>query len=147
MFSGSRPKFYRASLTTALVLFAFLPSTSLAQDGKFIYKFKNFFPEWGLSGQNTLRMDQFDSFGNKSASPYRFSDFQIYNDFSLSANQRLSRAERVETQISGTVNESDYRSTDRGFILERGKVKWQKGDGFLPFRVEMGDFFGQQTFQ
>ena len=147
LFIESRLKLYRAFLIPVLILFAFLPSTALAQDSGFIHKFRDFHPEWGFSGQNTLRMDQYEKSGDKSAAPYQFENFQLYNDFSFGLNRRLSRAAKFEAQISGTVTESDYRSDAKGFILERGKIKWQKSDGFVPFRVEIGDFFGQQTFR
>lgn len=47
--------------------------------------------------------------------------------------------------LSLLANTSDYRSDERGGVLERATLFWEKGDAGLPFRLEAGDFYAAQS--
>lgn len=117
-----------------------LPSMAMAeQDGLLL--------DWNVSGFNTYRMDNYEDSGNLSASPYPNRGFQQYDDFTLNMDRQFSDFETVRMQLSGTLDDSEYRTQDEGLIFERGFINWEKGDGAIPFRAEAGDFFGNQTYR
>ena len=102
-------------------------------------------PDWSISGFNTYRMDTFEDSGDTSASPYPNRGFQHYDDFTVNLSREFSPYENIKAQISGTLDDSEYRSNREGLIFERGYFTWEKGDTKIPFRMELGDFFGNQT--
>jgi len=106
-----------------------------------------FLADWSLGGQNTLKLEYYGNSGDENASPYLFDGDQWYNDFSGTFHRRVSAYEQVRGNFAGTLNQSDYRSREEGLYLERGTVFWEKGDGSVPFRSELGDFFGYQSFR
>lgn len=104
-----------------------------------------FLPDWNISGFNTYRADTYDASGALTGSPYPNLGFQQYDDFTLNMDRELSAYENMRVQISGTIDDSEYRSQKEGLIFERGYFTWEKADVAAPFRMEFGDFFGNQT--
>lgn len=96
--------------------------------------------DWSLSGFNSLRGEHYGVSGAATGAPYAFTGGQFYDEFGLNLSRRFSPYESLQGQFSGVMNASDYRSSERGAMLERGRLVWEKGDGALPFRVEAGDF-------
>lgn len=103
--------------------------------------------DWSISGYNTYRVDNYEDSGNISSSPYPNRGFQQFDDFNIQLSREVSEYENIEAQISGTVDDSEYRTSEEGVIFERGYINWEKGDGAIPFRAELGDFFGNQTLR
>ncbi len=103
--------------------------------------------DWSISGYNTYRVDNYEDSGNISSSPYPNRGFQQFDDFSIQLSREVSEYENIEAQISGTVDDSEYRTSEEGLIFERGYINWEKGDGAIPFRAELGDFFGNQSLR
>tara|TARA_R110002072_G_scaffold204033_1_gene362063 strand:+ start:6501 stop:8732 length:2232 start_codon:yes stop_codon:yes gene_type:complete len=110
-------------------------------------KLDNVLPDWSISGYNTYRADTFEHSGDTTASPYPNRGFQQFDDFNLNFSRQFSAYETVNAQISGTVDDSEYRTAKEGLIFERGYLTWEKGDVGIPFRMEFGDFFGNQTYR
>jgi len=104
-------------------------------------------PDWSISGYNTYRVDTFEDSGDISASPYPNRGFQQFDDFNFNLSRQFSPYENMKAQISGTIDDSEYRTSEEGLIFERGYFTWEKGDVEVPFRMEMGDFFGNQTLR
>lgn len=96
--------------------------------------------DWSLSGYNNLRGEHYGVSGAAAGAPYAYTGGQFYDEFGINLSRRLSPHESLQGQFSGVLNASDYRSNERGGVLERGRLVWEKGDGPLPFRVEAGDF-------
>jgi hypothetical protein len=115
-------------------------SSSVAEEGGLLL-------DWNIRGFNTYRADVYEDYGNLSASPYPNKGFQHFDDFTINMDRAFSPYENVRAQISGTVDNSEYRTQKEGLIFERGFVTWEKADVGIPFRAEMGDFFGNQTFR
>lgn len=101
--------------------------------------------DWSVSGSNRFRLEDYHVHGDSGSSPYANLGTHYFNDFSLNLNKALSPYERIDARLSGTVNHSDYRSTEEGVILERASFGWEKGDTEIPFRLEAGDFFAFQS--
>lgn len=100
------------------------------------------FPEdWNVSGYNALRAEHYDVSGDPTAAPYPHTGGQIYDEFNLDLSRRVSPYEFWEGHFSGLANASDYRSNERGGVLERARVVWEKGDAGVPYRLEAGDFY------
>jgi hypothetical protein len=109
--------------------------------------FQDALPDWDLGFTNTIRADDYRVAGNRQAAPYTDTGGQIYDEFTLSARRRVSEFERLDVRFSGVSPGSEYRTTEPGFVAERGRVLWEKGDGALPFRAEGGDFFAFQSLR
>lgn len=94
-----------------------------------------------VSGSNTLRFEHYNTSGDEDASNYQFEGPQTYDQFSLNFKTLRSPYSKLRGQVSGLINESDYRARDRGFVPERLNLTYEKGDIALPFRVEVGDYY------
>lgn len=119
--------------------------SSKAESGILNLKLDDVMPQWSISGYNTYRADNYEDAGNISSSPYPNRGFQHFDDFSIELSREVSAYENIKAQISGTIDDSEYRTSEEGLIFERGYLTWEKGDTSTPFRVELGDFFGNQT--
>ncbi|MCS3903362.1 hypothetical protein J2T55_001383 [Methylohalomonas lacus] len=102
---------------------------------------------WQINAFNRLQVENYDNSGNAAASPYPFEGGQVFNQFSVNMNRRVSSYERLNIRFSGLLNDSEYRSDKKGFIPERARFFWEKGDGLVPFRFEGGDFFAFQSLR
>ncbi len=103
-----------------------------------------------VSGSNTLRFEHYNTSGDEASSLYQFEGPQTYNQFNLDMNMRTNPYSKWSGQVYGLINESDYRVKDRGFVPERLNLTYEKGDTFIPFRIEAGDYyqyFTQRTIQ
>ncbi|NOX10071.1 MAG: hypothetical protein GXP22_11425 [Gammaproteobacteria bacterium] len=102
---------------------------------------------WQISGSNTLRYDYYNNSGDIAASPYRFSNTQIYDEFNLNFKRQLSPYNRLQGNVSGLFNDSLYRSRFQGGSIERFSLKQENGAVNLPYRAEVGDLFAFQSFR
>jgi len=102
----------------------------------------NGYAETVYSGSNTLQLNRYNSSGDKAASPYQSSGSHHENIFSLDARNRLSAYETVNYGFEVTADDSDYRAPDdSGLLVDRLRLRWEKGDGSIPFRLDGGDIF------
>lgn len=97
---------------------------------------------WNISGSNTLRLEQYRVDGDTAASPFQFEGFQPYNDFEASISRQISPFQELRGDVAGVLNRSPYRSDDENLVLERANLTWERGDTTVPYRLELGDFFG-----
>lgn len=104
-------------------------------------------PEWHFSGSNTLRYDNFNSFGDRTSSPYQFTGPQTYDEFNLNFDRSFSPYNRVTGQVGGLINDSRYRSPFFGPVPEILSLKQENGGFALPYRVEAGDYYGYLSFR
>lgn len=102
---------------------------------------------WQINAFNRLQIENYDNGGNGAASPYPFEGGQVFDQFSVNMNRRVSSYERLNIRFSGLLNDSEYRSDKKGVIPERARFFWEKGDGAIPFRLEGGDFFAFQSLR
>jgi hypothetical protein len=106
------------------------------------------FPDWHISGSNTLRYDRYHTGGSLNASPYRFGGGHSYDELNLSFDRNLSPYNRITGQLSGLLyNDSRYRSQFPGTVLERFNLKQENGEFLVPYRVEAGDVFAFQSYR
>ena len=109
--------------------------------------FQDALPDWDLGLTNTVRAEDYRVGGNPNTAPYTDTGGQIYDEFTLSARRRVSAFERLNFRFSGVSPGSEYRTDEEGFVAERGRLLWEKGDGAVPFRAEGGDFFAFQSLR
>ncbi|MBC8412870.1 hypothetical protein H8E50_04265 [bacterium] len=99
---------------------------------------------WQVNGSNMTRFEWYNNRGNPSSSPYSFEGDQFHNDLVMDVTNRPSQYELFNFRFNGTYNDSSYRGR-RGLRLEGASGTWEKGDGFMPYRLTGGDFFAAQT--
>ncbi len=102
---------------------------------------------WHIHGKNTASYEHYIVDGNAAASPFRFDDEQIFDEFNINLDRRISPYERWQGQIFGVLNGSSYRSNEGGFVPERLSLFREKGDASLPHRAQFGDYFGFFSFR
>lgn len=105
----------------------------------------NALDQWQIDATNRAQTEYYQNSGNESASPYPDDGLQTFNDLSLNLNRRLSAYERMTASFNAVANDSAYRSRYQGGTLERVRLYWEKGDGMIPFRLEVGDFYAFQS--
>ncbi len=99
-------------------------------------------PDWDINASNTIRGEVYKSTGDTSASPYRKDGAQKYDEFNLNLARQVNPWNRLRFGLDGLVNDSFYRSSERGLTPERLQFGWERGDTGLPFRLQAGDIFG-----
>ncbi|MSR13772.1 MAG: hypothetical protein EXR86_04255 [Gammaproteobacteria bacterium] len=103
-------------------------------------------PEWNLYGSNTLRVDHYDVYGPGAQSPYPFEGPMIYDEFGLSLDHQDCEYARWRGQIFGVLNANEYRSSDDDLVPEVLNLTREAGDGVVPYRWELGDYFSYQSY-
>lgn len=102
---------------------------------------------WSITGSNTLRVEHYDIDGNRGAGPYLFDGPQAYDEIGLTASRAFSPWDRLRIQLYGVLNDSDYRSRDKGIVPERMTITRENGEGAVPYRVEAGDTFAYFSYR
>lgn len=131
-------KMIKQTLMTGAALCAFM-SVAQAEDGGL--------KDWSISGYNTVRGDVYDIDGNTAASPYPNGGAHIYDEFSLNASRQYSPYERLNLNILGVVNGSDYRNIDDGLVPERMQLIYENGADGVPYRVHLGDYYAGLSYR
>lgn len=98
-----------------------------------------------LGGDLMFRGDHYDVDGDGNGSPYPFTGTHRYVDVNLELYRRTSDYENWNLRLGGVQNNSRYRSRDWGTELERLRFTWEKGDSGTPFRLEVGEVYGNFT--
>ncbi len=104
-------------------------------------------PDWEISGSNNVRAEVYNSTGDIGASPYPEDGAQEYDEISLNLSRRFNPWHRLRIGIDGLLNDSFYRSNERGVVPERLRLSWERGDTPIPFRLEGGDLFGYFSYR
>lgn len=128
-------------LVAALIPVA--PVMALADDAAW----DDYFSSWHINGTNTLQYEHYGVSGDGNQSPYSFEGDQWFNDFNMNFSRKVSEYESWYGNIGGVLNDSDYRSTDTGVVPERLNIRWDKGDSKIPFRAELGDYYGYLSYR
>jgi len=103
--------------------------------------------DWSVSGTNTIRLEEYAIAGDETSSIFPFEGFQPYDELSVRFARTDSPYDRWRGEFVGLLNESDYRSPNDGIVLERFNLTREKGDGSLPHRLEVGDYFGYFSYR
>ncbi len=119
-----------------LIVLPFLLGTAVAQAA-----------DWSIDGSNTLRGSVYDASGAGSGSPYPFEGDMYFDEISIFFDKRESPYSSWEGEFTGLYNvNDDYRSGDFGMVPERMNLTRENGEGALPYRAEVGDFFAYYSF-
>lgn len=120
---------------------------ALAQESLEIPERFDFLPNWEISGSNTARYEIYEDEGSQAASPYPFLGPQFFDEFNVNFATKPSAYNSWRGRIIGLFNDSEYRAQDDAFIIERANLTQENGEGRVPYRLEMGDFFGFHSFR
>ncbi|MEM7406340.1 MAG: hypothetical protein AAF458_13665 [Pseudomonadota bacterium] len=104
-------------------------------------------PAWEIQGSNTLRWDFYRVEGIRANSPHPDLGPHFYDEFNFNGLYAQSPYDTWRGRLVGAYNHSDYRSEDFGLLIERATLLREDGGGQLPYRLELGDFFGFQSFR
>ena len=118
-----------------------------AQDALEIGQYGDPLPEWRIDGTNTFRAEQSGVAGDAGANPNPDNAFDFFDEVHLELERRYSPWNFLRGSFDGVVNNSEFRSANRGIVPERANLTWTKGDGSVPLRAEAGDFFGFYSFR
>lgn len=97
---------------------------------------------WVVEGTNTLTVEAYHSAGNSAGSPYTRLGIQPYDDLQATFHRDVSPFRRWYGDISLLWNDSPYRSSEQGILAERFNMTYLNGEGRMPYRAEVGDFYG-----
>lgn len=129
-------------LSSCIILFL-ITGIAYSQDNAL----KDAYDSLSITGNNTMRYEYYDVIGDETQSPYRSKGSQFYNEFDMTMTQRKNPYDMWRTQIMGVFNDSSYRSTEHGFVPERMNLLREKGDVYIPYRFEAGDYFGNLSLR
>lgn len=103
--------------------------------------------DWNISGTNTLRGSLYDASGTGSGSPYPSEGDMYYDEISLYFNREDSPYASWDGEFTGLYNvNDDYRTRDFGMVPERMSLSRESGEGGLPYRAQVGDFFAYYSY-
>ncbi len=105
------------------------------------------YPYGNLNIINTLKGEYYDVKGDTASSPYRFEGFKPYNETNFRLEYRRSPYDLWRASLQGVISDSEYRSQDDKVILERFNIFHEKGDVSVPYRFEVGDYFGYFSYR
>ena len=97
--------------------------------------------DWNIQGTNTVRIEDVNVDGDPANSPYPVEGTQAYNEFDLIFSKQFTPFTHVRGQVSGVINDSEYRHPDDGFVPERVSIELQNGDLAVPIKLNAGDYF------
>lgn len=103
------------------------------------------FADWTIQGDVFMRAEHYGDNGDRSLSPYPYVGPQNYLELNATAEREFSPWNRLTFSIFGLANDSDYRSLYDNLSVESFNLTWENGEAAVPFRVGVGDFFGNLT--
>ena len=102
---------------------------------------------WNVSATNNARIERYDASGNRAFSPYSELGSTGYDEWTVQGEARPSAHSQAKFFASGVVNDSVYRSSDRGFVPERLLLSAESGESALAWRAQAGDYFAFTTLR
>jgi len=120
------------SLRIALALVCLCPIKTNSQESE----------GWDWRGQTTLRIENYGTRGDLSATPYPFSNTHSAFGLNFDAEKRKSPFDFSRFSFTGTQSLSRYYSTRDGFFPERINFTQQSGTASLPYQLQAGDYLG-----
>ncbi|MBL8515741.1 MAG: hypothetical protein JNM76_02130 [Betaproteobacteria bacterium] len=100
-----------------------------------------------INATNTLRVERYDTRGFTGASPYPISTSAGFDEWLVNLGWQPRAYDRWRATFAGVVNDSPYRSPDRGVVPERIVIARENGEAAIPYRIEAGDFFAFTSFR
>ena len=98
--------------------------------------------EWDWRGQTNLRVENYGTRGDASATPYPFPNTHSTLGVNFDAERRLNPFDFARFSFTGTQSLSRYYSTRDGFFPERINFTQQSGTAGLPYQLQAGDYLG-----
>jgi len=95
-----------------------------------------------LSISNTVRYEGYVVSGDKDTGYYPHTGSQPYDELNIDFSYKPSLYNLWRFEFAGLINESDYRYEDKGLVAERWHIFNERGDVGVPYRLDMGDFYG-----
>jgi hypothetical protein len=102
---------------------------------------------WEWRGETNLKLENYSSRGDLSATPYPYSGNQETLGVSFDAERRANPFDFTRFQFTGTQSHSLYYAPDYGFYPERFNITQQSGTAALPYQGQLGDYFGTFSYR
>lgn len=103
------------------------------------------FADWTIQGDVFMRAEHYGDNGDRSLSPYPYVGPQNYLELNATAERAFSPFNHLIFSIFGLANDSDYRSLYDNVSVESFNLTWENGEAAVPFRLGLGDYFGNLT--
>ncbi|MEO3432068.1 hypothetical protein [Inquilinus sp. CAU 1745] len=103
------------------------------------------FADWTIQGDVFMRAEHYGDNGDRNLSPYPYVGPQNYLELNATAERAFSPWNRLTFSIFGLANDSDYRSLYDNLSVESFNLTWENGEASVPFRLGLGDYFGNLT--
>jgi hypothetical protein len=97
---------------------------------------------WDWRGESNLRIENYQTRGDATASPYPFSNTQQTFGISIDGERRENPFDFSRFSFTGTQSASRYYSPNDGFFPERINFTRQSGTSALPYQAQAGDYLG-----
>ncbi|MEW6689847.1 MAG: hypothetical protein AB1452_12230 [Pseudomonadota bacterium] len=97
---------------------------------------------WDWRGQTNLRIENYGTRGDASATPYPISNTHGTLGINFDAERRINPFDFSRFSFTGTQSASRYYSTRDGFFPERINFTHQSGTAALPYQAQAGDYLG-----
>lgn len=98
---------------------------------------------WNVTGEAGFSADYFAISGNSANSPFAFDGFHGVSTLNADFSRPDVDQRSIKGSLSMSADASDYfEASDNAMTLERLRLEYANGAGSLPYRLELGDFFG-----
>lgn len=102
---------------------------------------------WRVQGSNEARFEYYERDGNPLGSIYRDTGGQAWNSLYLFFDGDDGPYDQWRGGASLLLNGSDYRARDDGVVPERLHLQRENGEGAIPYRLDIGDFFAFTSYR
>ncbi len=103
------------------------------------------FRDWTMHLDTTLSFEAYGLSDNRALGPYQDTGTHAYLEFNVVGSREFSQFRRMRVQVAGVWNHSNYRHTKTALIPERINFLHENGEVDLPYRLELGNFYGDFT--
>lgn len=95
-----------------------------------------------INGQDSLRVDQYQNSNLHPLDLYPNPGSHVSDSFNLGISRSLSELESLAFRLDASAWDSANFAPAQDAVINSAYLRWQKGDVALPFKVELGDFYG-----
>ncbi|GAB6051634.1 hypothetical protein JCM17960_04540 [Magnetospira thiophila] len=114
------------------------------EPGDYLFNY-SIFDDWDMHYDSGLSYEAYPLSGTTALGPYQETGSHGYYEFNVVGTREFSEYHRLRTQVSGVYNLSDYRHREYGFVPERINILKENGEVEVPYRMELGNFYGEYT--
>jgi len=96
-----------------------------------------------VDGQNSVRVDGYQDSISNPLGLYANPGSPLSDTFNLNISRSLSGLESLAFRLDASAWDRANRGPAQDAVINSAYLRWEKGDVGLPFRAEVGDFYGE----